>query len=139
MALASIPRLKMADATGLNSLLRQIGGSVGLAIFASLISRYATQARYGLVAHLYPGRPELVNHMSMVQQTLVQHGLPPGAAAQVAQGTLFGSVMRQSMVLSFEKLFLLAGICFLCVLPLVLLMRSSSKTSGPAADVHVEV
>ena len=65
--------------------------------------------------------------------------LPPGAAAQVAQGTLFGSVMRQSMVLSFEKLFLLAGICFLCVLPLVLLMRSSSKTSGPAADVHVEV
>lgn len=139
VALASIPRLKMADATGLNSLLRQIGGSVGLAIFASLIGRYATQAKYGLVAHLYPGRPELVNQLAQMQQTLVQHGLPPGNASQVASGMLFGNVMRQAMVLSFEKLFLLAGICFLCVLPLVLLMRGPTKAGGPAADVHIEV
>src|SRR5258708_15645829 len=41
IALATIPRHRLPDATGLNSLLRQTGGSVGLAIFATLLTRYA--------------------------------------------------------------------------------------------------
>jgi DHA2 family multidrug resistance protein len=44
VALASIPRQEISDATGLNSLLRQIGGSLGLAVFASLIPRFTRQA-----------------------------------------------------------------------------------------------
>ena len=119
-------------------LLRQIGGSVGLAIFASLISRFATQARYGLTAHLYPGRPELLNYLSSAQGVFAQHGLSPGQASQMASGLLYKNLIMQSMVLSFEKLFLLAGLCFLFVLPLVFLLRTP-KLTGPAADVHVEV
>ena len=38
VALASIPRFRLTDATGLNSLLRQIGGSLGLAAFATLLA-----------------------------------------------------------------------------------------------------
>src|SRR5438552_1688331 len=45
MALSTIPRHRLSDATGLNSLLRQTGGSVGLAVFATLLSRFATKAR----------------------------------------------------------------------------------------------
>lgn len=139
VALARIPRLKMADATGLNSLLRQIGGSVGLAIFASLISRFATQARYGLTAHLYAGRQVLVDSLAAAQSVLAQHGLPPAEAATQARALLYKNLFLQSMVLSFEKLFLLAGLCFLCVLPLVFLLRTPKLPSGPVADVHVEV
>ena len=56
VALASIPRNKLADATGLNSLVRQIGGSLGLAVFATLMTRYPVQIK---AAHrrAHHGRP----------------------------------------------------------------------------------
>src|SRR3954466_11079461 len=51
MALSTIPRHRLSDATGLNSLLRQTGGSVGLAVFATLLSRFATKARGDMLPH----------------------------------------------------------------------------------------
>lgn len=58
-ALNIVPRHKLADATGLNSLMRQIGGSVGLAIFPTVLSRYGVVARSALTAHMDPSRPEV--------------------------------------------------------------------------------
>jgi len=143
VALSSIPRLKMADATGLNSLLRQIGGSVGLAIFASLINRFAMQARHGLVAHLDPGRPELNHRLAQMKALLMSRGFDATSATEGATRMLSGLVAQQSMVLSFEKLFILAGIAFLCVLPLTLFLRAPTQADPgagrPAPDVHVEV
>lgn len=147
IALSRVPRYKLTDATGLNSLLRQIGGSVGLAIFASLISRFAVQARHGLVAHIDPGRPEVIYRLAGIKSMLLSRGFSPAAAEEGAHRMLAGLVLQQSMVLSFEKLFLSAGIAFICVLPLTLFLRALPKTEGkretggsvPAADVHVDL
>ena len=57
VALAGIPRYRLTDATGLNSLLRQIGGSLGLAAFATLLPHFIAAARTGLAAHLIRGGP----------------------------------------------------------------------------------
>jgi hypothetical protein len=46
-------------------------------------------------------------------------------------------VRRQAMMLSFEKIFMLTGICFLCVLPLVLLLKAPKP--GEKTEVHVEM
>src|SRR5262249_54253303 len=59
LALSSIPRHRLADATGLNSLVRQVGGSVGIAVFATLMSRYATRARASMLGSLSLDRPEI--------------------------------------------------------------------------------
>jgi DHA2 family multidrug resistance protein len=143
VALSRIPRFKMADATGLNSLLRQIGGSVGLAIFASLITRFATQARYGLMAHLNPGRADVIQRFSQFKGMLLSRGFSAAAAEEGANRLLTGLVAQQSMVLSFEKLFLLAGIAFICVLPLTLFLRALPPAAPgekrEVAEVHVEV
>src|SRR4029079_19042778 len=40
VALAGIPLYRLTDATGLNSLLRQIGGSLGLAAFPTLLPHF---------------------------------------------------------------------------------------------------
>lgn len=139
VALSQVPRLKMADAAGLNSLLRQIGGSMGLAIFASLISRFATQAKYAMVANLVPGRPEVLSRLAAMKQFLMSRGADLATAEIGARRMLGGLVMQQAMVLSFEKLFLLAGIAFLCVLPLIFFLRAPQlKTTRVAADVHIE-
>jgi DHA2 family multidrug resistance protein len=137
VALSRIPRPKLADAAGLNSLLRQVGGSMGLALFASMINRFSLQARSGLVAHLAPGRPEVLMRLGAIQGAMASRGLDPTSAKDTAMRMLGGIVARQSMVLTFEKLFFLAGIAFLCVLPLLLFLRSPDH-DAPKVEVHVE-
>src|SRR5260370_32832148 len=63
VALSSIPRHQMADATGLNSLFRQVGGSIGLAVAATLLSRFGSQARTALVAPVTASDPAAVDRL----------------------------------------------------------------------------
>ena len=139
VALASIPRHRMADATGLNSLIRQIGGSMGLAAFATLISRYTVQAKAGLSAHIAGGVPAVEQRLGLMQRFMMSSGgLDPASARQGALRALYGQVTQQALVLTFEKLFLLAGILFLVVLPLLLFLKAP-RMDGPKIDVHVEM
>jgi DHA2 family multidrug resistance protein len=138
VALARIPRNRLPDATGLNSLLRQIGGSLGLAVFASLIPRYSKQAAGAIAAHLDPGRPEVAARVSMMGRALEAHGLDAWSAKTASGRVLGGIVARQAMVLTFDKLFLLSGILFLVVLPLLLFLKSPDH-DAKVADVHVEI
>jgi MFS transporter, DHA2 family, multidrug resistance protein len=72
----------------------------------------------------------------MVQQGLMSRGLDAESSRHAAIANLYGEAYRQSMVLSFDKLFLLAGLLFLLVLPLLVFLRY--HRGGPAADVHLE-
>ncbi|MEO6420839.1 MAG: DHA2 family efflux MFS transporter permease subunit [Polyangiaceae bacterium] len=138
VSLASIPRNKLADATGLSSLLRQIGGSLGLAVFASLIPRYTKQATASIASHL-TSTPEISRRLSGVAHALQARGLDPWSAQMAAKRALGGAVAQQAIVLTFEKLFLLGGILFLAVLPLLLFLKSPDHGDKVKVDVHVEI
>ncbi|HSS38210.1 MAG TPA: DHA2 family efflux MFS transporter permease subunit, partial [Polyangia bacterium] len=136
VALASIPRFRLTDATGLNSLLRQIGGSLGLAAFATLLPHFEQSARVGLLSHLTPGRPEVIQRVGMIQSGLVARGLNPGAAQSAATRVLDGLITRQAMLLAFERMFVLAGVAFLFVIPLAFLLKAPANTRGRKVDLH---
>src|SRR5215471_1924334 len=139
VALARVPRHLLADATGLNSLIRQIGGSLGLAIFASIIPRFTKTAALGLGSHLVGGDVDVQNRLAMITQALIQRGYDAGTASVAASRILGGLVMRQATMLTFEKLFLLSGILFLLVLPLLIFLNSPDHGDQVKADVHVEM
>jgi DHA2 family multidrug resistance protein len=135
VALSNVPRHLLADATGLNSLVRQIGGAVGLAIFATLISNYGVVARGGINPHLTTTRPEVWQRLQLVQAGLMARGMDAVSAKTAALGSIVGSVYRQSLVLSFDRIFLLAGGLFLLVLPLLYFLRMAPQIgSGSAGD-----
>jgi MFS transporter, DHA2 family, multidrug resistance protein len=137
MALSTIPRHRMPDATGLNSLLRQVGGSMGLAVFATMLSRDATRMRDTMIANVTLARPEVVTRFQGLQRMLMGRGMDAAAAQSTALRIIDLQVRGQAMMISFEKMFMLSGICFLCVLPLVLLLKAPKSTEG--AEVHVEM
>lgn len=139
VALSNVPRHKLADATGLNSLIRQIGGAVGLAVFATLIGSYAVVARGAIDSHLTASRPEVWQRLQMMQQGFMARGMDAVSAQAAALRTLAGSAVQQSMVLSFDRIFILAGGLFLLVLPLLYFLRMSAQATGPAPDVHMEM
>jgi DHA2 family multidrug resistance protein len=137
-ALSNVPRARLADATGLNSLLRQIGGSIGLAVFATLLSRYGTGARAAVAAHVTPDRPEVQARLGQMTAAFAQRGFDPVSAKQAALAALNGLVTKQAMVIAFDKVLLLTGVLFLLVLPLLLFLKTP-KHDGPQEKVHVEI
>ena len=137
VALAGIPRYRLTDATGLNSLLRQIGGSLGLAAFATLLPKFIATARSGLAAHADPGRPEMIARLHALQSGLMARGLDAGAARMGAARIVDGTLAQQASVLAFERMFLFAGIAFLFVIPLALMLRRGQSTQkAKLEDLH---
>jgi DHA2 family multidrug resistance protein len=137
MALSTIPRHRLSDATGLNSLLRQTGGSIGLALFATLLTRFSTKARGDMLPHFSISSPAMASRLAAIQRMLQGRGLDAGAARQAAARMIDGQLRQQAMLISFEKLFYLSGILFLCVLPLVFFLKAPE--AGEKIDVHVEM
>jgi DHA2 family multidrug resistance protein len=141
-ALSRIPRHKLADAAGLNSVVRFIGGSMGLAIFATLLTRHMTTVRSVLGTHIVAGSPTLLPRLYSAQRMFSQMGMNASAARAGAVRLVAGAVAQQSAVIAFEQVFLLTGLSFLCVLPLVYFLRRAphhapSDAAGP--PVHVEM
>jgi DHA2 family multidrug resistance protein len=129
VALSTIDRRRMSEATGLNNLVRQLGGSFGVAIFASLLGRFTNQARATLSAHVTTGDPAVFARLQAMQ-----HGLGASVDAQTAAGRalrmLDMQVSGQAAMLAFERAFFLGGLLFFVSIPMVLLLDDGKKAAG---------
>jgi DHA2 family multidrug resistance protein len=139
VALSKVPRERMADATGLNSLLRQVGGSIGLAIFATLLSRFTVHATAAVSAHLTPDRLEVATRMAAMQKGLSGMGMDAVSAQALGLRMMAGTVARQAAVLAFDKLFVLAALLFVVVLPLVFLLKAPKGGPASGEKPHIDV
>ena len=72
-----------------------------------------------------------------LQRTLQNRGMDATGARHAALAMIDGQLHQQAMVISFEKLFYLAGILFLLVLPLVFFLKMPEHADK--IDVHVEM
>jgi DHA2 family multidrug resistance protein len=133
----------LADAAGLNSFVRQIGGSVGLTIFATLLGRFASQAKASVGWHVSLLRPEVASHVGAMVRQMTAKVADPNLAYALVVKTLSAKAALQGMVLSFEKSFLLQALAFVAVLPLLFFLRvkrtdSDGSTSSEPAP-HIEI
>jgi len=133
-------RLLVAAGANVNALDGDGKDSLGLAIFASLMPRFTKQAGTSLSAHVTPDHPEVAARLSGIARMLVGKGYDLSTANAAARRMLGGVVAQQATVLMFEKLFLLAGILFLAILPVLYFLKAPDDAEEkPAADVHVEM
>src|SRR6267378_1722472 len=133
LALADLPMSKIPNGTGLFNLMRQLGGSVGIAISATLVQRFTATHRGDLIANVTQYSEVARERLSAIVARLIATGTPAPLADAKALAILDGQVTRQALMLSFEQLFLLFGACFLLSLPLLLLMHNSKGMPGGAA------
>ncbi|MDE3154946.1 MAG: DHA2 family efflux MFS transporter permease subunit [Acidobacteriota bacterium] len=128
-----IPKERMGNATSLFNVMRNIGGSVGIATASTLLARRAQVHINVMGAH--------VNAYSETSRVLLQEmragfmaaGSDPTTATHQAYLALFGTVERQATMMSFVEIFLWFGLLFFAALPLVLLMRRPSGKPGTVA------
>src|SRR2546426_702582 len=136
LALADLPMSKIANGTGLFNLMRQLGGSVGIALSATLLQRFAAIHRAELMANVTIYSAATQERLALIQGRLAAVGTPPGLVEAKALKILDLQVTKQAMMLSFEQLFLLFAAVFVLSLPLLLLMHKSKGMPGGGGAAH---
>ncbi len=124
----NVPNNRMADAAGVNLMLRHIGSSFGLAILANLVSRFSTEAQQGLASHVASGRPEVTEWLSRTQSGLIMRGLDEWSAGGASMKMLAETILRQATLIAYDRLFVLLALLVLMTLPLLFLLRVTSQT-----------
>jgi DHA2 family multidrug resistance protein len=108
---ATIPREAMGNATGLYNLMRNIGGSAGIAAVTTLLARRAQFHQSVLVSHVNPYNPGVYSALQQTQQMLHAAGPPAPVVAQPpALALLYGEVQRQVTMQAVIDCFWLMGV-----------------------------
>jgi DHA2 family multidrug resistance protein len=131
MAFAYVSKEKMNNATGLINLARNLGGSVGISMVATMQARLTQSHQANLVSHMTPLDPRYRAALHGLAAMLHIHGSSMATAAQQAQVILYGELQRQSAMLAFIDVYWLLGIVCLAMIPLMFLMKRSRPPSGP--------
>ena len=135
VAMDAIPRERMGNATSLFNLMRNLGGSVGIAMTSTMLSRrqQATASLFG--SNVTQFDPASQSILAGMRAAFVAAGADTVTATNRAYAALAGMVQRQASMVSFVAVFQLLGIMFLLLLPLVLLMKRP-RTSAPPPGAH---
>ncbi|MGE3885115.1 MAG: DHA2 family efflux MFS transporter permease subunit [Vicinamibacterales bacterium] len=132
IAMDPVPREKMGNATSLFNLMRNLGGSVGIAVTATMLARKQQVYTSTLGTHVDVYSLQAQGMLESMRQAFIAAGSDPVTASQRAYAALHGTVQRQAAMLSFVDLFRGLAVIFLCLVPLVILMKRPRAGSGPA-------
>jgi DHA2 family multidrug resistance protein len=128
-----IPRERMGYATSLFNLMRNIGGSIGIAMTGTILARH-NQAMTSLIgSHVTAYDPATQRMFAQLRDGFMASGADSVTATRRAYAALFGMVQQQATMVSFVGIFQLLGVLFLALIPLVLLMKRPRGGSGPVA------
>jgi MFS transporter, DHA2 family, multidrug resistance protein len=137
IAMDAIRREDMGNATSIFNLMRNIGGSIGIATAATLLERSRQIHTNILGAHVTPyslNSQLLINQMS---SGMIANGTDPVTATQRSHAMLFGMVQQQATMLSFIDLMRLFGVLFVVIVPLILLAKPPrTGKRQPAEAAH---
>jgi DHA2 family multidrug resistance protein len=130
IAFNQIAKEKTSYATGLINLARNIGGSTGIAVITTMLSRRSQYHQQILVSHVTPYDPAYQSALQGLAARLMQRGVGSIQAAAQAQGMLYGMVQRQAAMLAFIDIFWILGVTFLLMIPLMFVMKRVRPHKG---------
>lgn len=131
MSMSRLPREEIGNAAGIYNLMRNLGGSIGIASIMTLLVRGTQAHRSVLVAHLVPGNPVLAQWLGGLEAKLAG---PGGLGAADAHGRALAYldqlVQQQASYAAYVDNFRMLGLLALLCIPLVLLFRKAARKPG---------
>jgi DHA2 family multidrug resistance protein len=131
MAMGTLRKGDMGNATGVYNLMRNIGGSVGIATVSTLLARGAQIHQSILSGNLSPLNPIFQAEVNALRQG-VTSGSGPVTSTQQAYGLIYAGVIRQARLLAYIDNFrLLAGLA-LATVPLIFIFQRVRRAKAGA-------
>lgn len=121
LTMADVPRAEMADATGIYTLIRQLGGSLGIAILVFMQIVFQDQAYATLAASITYQNPAVANATRHLGVTPLQ---------------LYQMVDTNALVISYDRVVRVCAVIFAFCLPLVGLLRGGALSGPPMTPLQ---
>jgi len=133
LAMARIQPEKMGNATSIFNLMRNIGGSVGIAIMTTFLARRTQMHQNHLITNITAGDLKTLSMLRGMQANFYAHGTDAVTAARKSLAAMYGLVQEHASMLAFVEAFWLMGVVFLLMIPfLPLLQYTKRKPLQPA-------
>lgn len=126
LSMATIKNEQMTNATGLQNLLKNIGGAFGTSIVATLLSRGAQKHQFMLIQHLTDTAQAYTERVQAFSGAFM-NTVDPQTAIYMGQHTAYNLLMQQANLSSFIDAFRVFAIAGIVIIPLILLIKGIKK------------
>ncbi|MDR3569682.1 MAG: DHA2 family efflux MFS transporter permease subunit [Syntrophobacteraceae bacterium] len=134
-AYVNMPVEKIGNASGVFNLLRNLGGSFGVAVSSTLLSQRAQVHQTFLSENITPYNPAFRTAYQHAVALLQKNHIP--ATSEAGLAFIYGEVLRQANMLSFNDTFYVLSIATAVMIPLTLFLRKGSSGAGSSsAGMH---
>lgn len=131
LALGTLPPPMVANASGLFTVVRNLGGAIGIAALNTLTYHFTALHEQEIASGLDPARPEVQAFLQQAEAAGAAHGLADPAASAYAQ--LVMRMKIEAMTMTFNNLFMAMAMAFcLMLLALLVLKKPVNAPAGPA-------
>jgi DHA2 family multidrug resistance protein len=134
-SMAGLPMQKLGQGTGLFNLMRQLGGSLGIAIMATMLSRLTKVQKATLTEHVGSYDPTTMERLTGMTHGLISRGIDPAIAKQQALMLLDRQIGAQASVIAFSRIYLISGLLLVAALPLLLIWKTG-RAVPMKVDAH---
>ncbi len=134
LALSTLKGQQIGQGAAFTGMMRQLGGSFGIAAITTFMSRQNIVHRSALVTHLDVNNLNVQQKLLALQHGFIAKGIPANIALKDSYQALDYMVMKQASVLSYMDVFLYLGLMFLICVPFVLLVKGNKKQKPDLAE-----
>jgi MFS transporter, DHA2 family, multidrug resistance protein len=138
LALATVARDRLGNATAAFNVVRNVGGSIGIALATTYLSRRSQQHQMTLVGHVDVWSADTTRRLGQWTQHFWDRGADTFTAGRRATSMLYNDTVTQAQVLAYADEFFILSIFFFAALVALPLMRRVRSDPGPATGERVE-
>ncbi|KMQ68694.1 major facilitator transporter [Chryseobacterium sp. FH2] len=137
LSLSTLKGQEIGQGAAFTGMMRQLGGSFGIAAITTFIANASQKYRVSLISHLDETDFAVQQRLNALKASFMSKGMTPDAAMNAAYKMLDLSVTKQATVLSYMDVFLYLGVIFLICIPFILFIKErKSKEKIDLSGVH---
>ena len=121
LALGGLKGSEIGQGTGLNNMMRQLGGSFGIAGLTTIIHIRQAIHRSNLLENVNPYNNFFNERLNALTAAFIARGKSAIDAGHMAYAVIDATINKQSLLLTYDDAYWLVGIVMLCAIPLVYL------------------
>ncbi|MFL5747961.1 MAG: DHA2 family efflux MFS transporter permease subunit [Niastella sp.] len=127
LAVQGLQGKQIGQGTGLNNMMRQLGGSFGVAILTTLIHLKSAAVRNVLIGFINPYNPAYTQQRDGQIRLAQSQGHSLAEATQMSNGIMEGNVIKQTMLVTYDNMYMIIGVFVLAAIPVIFLQKFKKK------------